>query len=529
MVRGLIGLSQGDYDDGTAAFEEALPLVRAHDGLEVLIVALAKAGATRLMLGDLDGAWTLVEEAHRRIPELSPPGVLHSFTYAWRGMVARARGDLATARAMHEQNLRVGEETGHRTILGLGHAFLAAVELAEGNEEAAFMHFCEALPFHVELGDAWGLALCLEGLAGMAMLRKRYADAVRLLGAVDALRERSAVALPATDAGDRARRTALAREKLGLAFDTAYAEGRALPMDEVVRLAIDDAVLQTAEHRIPAAEAARLARRSQGAAMPRLRVHALGALEVFVGGVPVDPSAWGSARPRELLVYLLLHPEGRTKEQVGLAFWPDASPAQLRNNFHVTLHRLRRALGHPEWVVLVNDRYRVDPAVLEEFDVAAFEQELAGARRALRRQAEGAAARLEQVLVRFRGDLLDGEPVGDWHLEARDRLQRQYLDALMELGARLCAEERHAKAAEVYRRVLARDELHEEALVALMQSHAAAGERAQALRAYTRFASRMQSELDAAPGAEAEGWYRRIQEGVGAGPGSRGQGSGTGE
>ncbi|HEY0997320.1 MAG TPA: BTAD domain-containing putative transcriptional regulator [Gemmatimonadaceae bacterium] len=509
MVRGLIGLSQGDYHDATLAFDEALALVRAHDGLEVLVVALAKAGATRLMLGDLEGAWALVNEAHQRIPEIAPPGVLHSFTYSWRGMVARARGDLATARAMHEENLRVGEATGHRTILGLGHAFLAAVELAEGHDDAAFAHFSEALPYHVELGDAWGLALCLEGLAAMAIVRKRYADAARLLGAVDALRERSAVALPATDAEDRARRVALARGKLGAAFDAAYAEGRELPMDEVVRLATDDAVLQTAEHRIPVAEAARA--RNSGAIAPRLRVHALGPLEVFVGGVRVEPSAWGSARPRELLAYLLLHPEGRTKEQVGLAFWPDASPAQLRNNFHVTLHRLRRALGHPEWVVLVHDRYRIDPAVLEEFDVAAFEKELGEARHALKRQAEGAAARLEQVLARFRGDLLDGEPVGDWHLDTRDRLQRLYVDALMELGARLAGEERHAKAAEAYRRVLARDELHEEALVALMQCHAAAGERAQAMRAYTRFASRMQAELEATPGAEAMQCFERLQ------------------
>ena len=165
-----------------------------------------------------------------------------------------------------------------------------------------------------------------------------------------------------------------------------------------------------------------------------------------------------------------MHPEGRTKEQVGLAFWPDASAAQLRNSFHVTLHRLRKALGtsgvdHPRRTTAIASI----PAVLEEFDVLAFERDVAAARRALKRQEEGASAKLEQALARFRGDFLDGEPVGDWHLEHRDRLQRIYVDALMELGARLAAEERHAKAAEAYRRVLARDELHEEALLALMK------------------------------------------------------------
>ena len=109
---------------------------------------------------------------------------------------------------------------------------------------------------------------------------------------------------------------------------------------------------------------------------------------------------------------------------------------------------------------------------------------------------------LEQALNRYRGDLLDGEPVGDWHVEHRDRFQRMYVDGLMQLGAWQMAEERPSKAAEAYRRVLARDELHEDALVALMRCHAAVGERAQALRIYARYVERLREELDCEPGDE---------------------------
>jgi DNA-binding SARP family transcriptional activator len=242
-------------------------------------------------------------------------------------------------------------------------------------------------------------------------------------------------------------------------------------------------------------------------------VLALGPLQVVVDGEPVDATAWGSARTRELLVYLLLHPDGRTKEQVGLAFWPEASPAQLRNSFHVTLHRLRKALRHPEWIVLAHDRYRVDPAIVEEFDVVAFEREATAARRALARGTEGAAVALERALARFHGDLLDGEPAGDWHQEHRDHLQRLFVDALLALAEHHAAEERWAKAADAYRRVLARDELHEEALRALMQCHARLGERAQALRLYQRFAERLQAELDVEPDEETAELYESIQRG----------------
>jgi DNA-binding SARP family transcriptional activator len=281
---------------------------------------------------------------------------------------------------------------------------------------------------------------------------------------------------------------------------------------QVVGIALSEAARHTTEHRIPVADPVVAVAGTVG---PRLRVLALGPLQVFVDGELVESMAWGSARPRELLVFLLMHPEGRTKEQVGLAFWPDASAAQLRNSFHVTLHRLRKALGTPEWITLVQDRYRIDPAVIEEFDVMAFEREVADARRSLKRQEEGASAKLEQALARFRGDFLDGEPVGDWHLEHRDRLQRVFVDALMELGARFVAEDRHAKAAEVYRRVLARDELHEEALLALMKAHVAVGERSQALRVYRRFADRMREELDAEPDEETTEFFERLQQGAG--------------
>jgi DNA-binding SARP family transcriptional activator len=282
-------------------------------------------------------------------------------------------------------------------------------------------------------------------------------------------------------------------------------------MEEIVRLTADDSVGHTAEFRVTAVAGEPHA---PGGARSRLRVLALGPLQVFVGGKPIEAAAWGSARPRELLLYLLVHADGRTKEQAGLAFWPDASAAQLRNNFHVTLHRLRKALGATDWVALVNERYRVDPSAIEEFDVAEFEREVASARRALHRQEPDATEQLEHALARYRGDFLDGEPMGDWHLEHRDRLQRLFVDSLMALGARFAKEERWDRAADSFRRVLGRDELHEEALQALMRCHAGLGERSQALRAYLQFADRLKRELEAEPGRETALLYERLQQGM---------------
>jgi len=360
---------------------------------------------------------------------------------------------------------------------------------------------------HAMTRDIWGGMIVLDGLAAVGAGRGEHGFAARLLGVTDSARVRIASALPPAEREQRDRLVTQVRAALGDAYDREYTEGAAMQLEKVVCIALGHEKWQAMTSAPP--------RRPSGAmVIPRLRVLALGPLQVYAGNRLIEGAAWGSARPRELLAYLLMHPEGRTKEQVGLAFWPDASPAQLRNSFHVTLHRLRKALGGSEWITLVDDRYRVEPELLEELDVLAFEREVADARRALRRQEEGAAARLEQALARYRGDFLDGEPVGDWHLEHRERLQRTYVDALLELGAQLAREERHAKAAEAYRRVLVRDELHEDALQALMKCQIALGERSQAMRAYKRFVDRLRQELDAEPQAGTVRIYERLQAGV---------------
>ena len=47
-----------------------------------------------------------------------------------------------------------------------------------------------------------------------------------------------------------------------------------------------------------------------------------------------------------------------------------------------------------------------------------------------------------------------------------------------------------------------------------MKSHAAMGERSQALRVYRRFADRMREELEAEPDDETTAFFERLQQGA---------------
>jgi predicted ATPase/DNA-binding SARP family transcriptional activator len=506
----LTALSQGEYARSCAQFEAALPMLRAANDVHATGAALAKYGAARLFTGDVDGAVATLDEAIELTRDAPPHDMAGIFARFWRGWAAYAMGEIELAHTMIASNIRVAREQRLATTLAHGLTMLARVDVARGNVREACTLVTEGLELEVTNGDPWGIALALDVIALIAFTQGHTADAARLLAAIIAHCERMSAALAQISPTERIELLAQVRAALGERFDALYTEGFTLSTPDAVSLALTVAARHTSEHRIasfapaPAESAAELEQR-------RLRVLALGPLQVYVGDRLIESSAWGSARPRELLMYLLIHSDGRTKEQVGLAFWPDASQAQLRNNFHVTLHRLRRALGGAGWIVLDGERYRVDPALLHTFDALEFAREVVAARRALQRQEEGATARLEQALALYRGDFLDGEPAGDWHVEHRDHLQRLYVDALMELGARFLREQRHARAAEVFRRVLARDELHEEALLGLMRCLADAGERSQALRAYRQFAERLRRELDADPEEETTRLFEELR------------------
>jgi DNA-binding SARP family transcriptional activator len=246
----------------------------------------------------------------------------------------------------------------------------------------------------------------------------------------------------------------------------------------------------------------------------------LGPVEIAVDGAPLDVDSFGSRKARELLLFLLGHREGCTREQVGLAFWPDASAAEVKNRFHVTLHRLRKALGHPEWVGTVDDRYRIEPDVRVDFDAARFETDVVAALRALRARRGGhadpaTAERLAAALALYRGDFLEHDGAADWHLEVRDRLRRLCIDAHLARGDLLVHAERFVDAATEYRSLLARDPLHEEGCRKLMTCCARTGARADALRQYERLALLLRQELDAEPDAETTALYERLQHSAG--------------
>ncbi|WP_164928681.1 AfsR/SARP family transcriptional regulator [Gloeobacter violaceus] len=243
-----------------------------------------------------------------------------------------------------------------------------------------------------------------------------------------------------------------------------------------------------------------------------LRIYALGTASVYRGEYALTAADWTYARPRELFFCLLLR-RFATKEQLGLALWPDASALQLRRSFHTTLHHLRRALGPSDWIVYEHQRYTFNRRLPYWFDVEEFEAHFAEGKRLESSAPERAIACFEAAAGLYEGELLEGMIQSEWCLQRREELHRRFVEALFALGQLLSTIGRSLQAADVYLRIVSCDNLLERAHRELMRCYACLGETGLALRQYQTLVHLLRRELDSPPAAETTRLFEELRRG----------------
>ena len=438
-------------------------------------------------------------------------------SFLLEGAVHLLRGDLARAVELTEEGVRVARVFGLGRELAISLQQLAMVVIKQGDTRRATALVSESLDAIRRDPQLFFIARSLEMMAACVAMRGVWLDAARLMGAAESLRESIGARMWLIDRDQWAPHIANAERAAGPeAFETARTEGRSLQPNDAIELALcvatrigvtesPDPSTNTAEYEVVRMPAVAMQAAS-------LRVLALGPLEIAVDGSPVSTKSWGYAKARELLVYLLVHREGRTREQVGAALWPEASSAQVRNNFHVTLHHLRRALGRAEWVKFERERYLVAPIGDVVFDATEFEERVSRALRASRRGSVE-LDELRAALALYRGPFMDGESAGDWRFELGDRLARLHASGLEALGEALLGAGRFDEAASAFDRLVQQEELHEPAYRSLMIARARAGDRTGAMREYRRLEAVLQREMGSQPQPETLEVLRRVQRG----------------
>jgi predicted ATPase/DNA-binding SARP family transcriptional activator len=529
---GGLAYAQGDYQNAKRFYEASLALRQELEDRRGITVALNNLGLVARNLGDYARATELLQQSVAQCQELEDrAGIAYALTSL--GEVARCQGNYRQAAAFYEQGIVLWRELGNNEGIATSLHNLGHVALYQQDYQQAAGRFRESLAHFQELGNKRCIALCLAGLAGTASMTGQPERAVRLFGAAQALHETIGAHLEPADRAEHERNRAAAYAQLDeTAVDAAYAAGRAMTLEQ----AIDDALAteencepRTALRRADGTEN-RTTRISHGShrqqttdndqpayptpstPRPALRIFALGPAQVLRGEQELSAADWGYVRPRELFFYLLCHP-ARRKEQIGLAFWPDAAPLQLRRSLGVALYHLRRALGQPDWITLGKRGYAFNRTLDYWFDVEVFESLLAEARQLQAHDPARSAMRLEQAIALYRGDFLEDITQGDWHGPRQETLRRMYLDALLALGQLHFTNMRYPEAAETYRKAIAHDSYLETAHRELMRCYAHSGERGMALRQYQILRTLLDDELGAPPAAETTALFERLRQG----------------
>lgn len=240
-----------------------------------------------------------------------------------------------------------------------------------------------------------------------------------------------------------------------------------------------------------------------------LKIQLLGRFHITYKDAPL--SGLKSARLQALLAYLLLHRSApQSRQHLAYLFWPDSTDSQARTNLRYTLHQLRSSL--PESAAFLhidNQNIQWNSDAPYTLDIVEFERALAAAKCA----ADSNAARrgFEQALAFYQGELFPN-CYEEWIFPERTHWQQMYVSTLTALITLLENQQDYKSAVEYAQVLLQHDPLLESTYARLMQLHAAAGDRAAALRVYQTCKTKMAQELGVAPGPTIRNLYERLRD-----------------
>jgi len=220
----------------------------------------------------------------------------------------------------------------------------------------------------------------------------------------------------------------------------------------------------------------------------RVRVRVLGRLEIECDDVPVRFGAKAQLKPLELLKVLASAPQHKVDlHQVQAWLWPEATPDAAKAAFEVAVHRLRKLLGLDEAVRLSAGKLQLS-ADHVWVDAADFEAWLDEAQRELDAQPRAAAAQLlaERLFADYRGRLFGDDEQAPWSIGPRERLHTKFLQLVGGLGRFHEVQKDWTRAAAIYERGLAQDQLAEEFYRGLIRCQLARNEPAAALHTFRR-------------------------------------------
>ncbi|HEY6542046.1 MAG TPA: tetratricopeptide repeat protein [Ktedonobacteraceae bacterium] len=225
---------QGEYARAQALLEESLALDRELGTARNRAISLTSLALTLFVSqGDSTRVRSLLEESLALSRSLDDKA-LTARTLSHSALVVLHQGDAGTARRLAGESVALHRETGDRWGNSWALAILARVEAAQGGHAVALALYEESITLAWKTGSKLNIALCLEGIAGEWVAQGEPEQAVRLWGAVEALREGMGAPIWPIERAGYERSLAAAREQIGEpAFAALWAEGRSTSLEHI--------------------------------------------------------------------------------------------------------------------------------------------------------------------------------------------------------------------------------------------------------------------------------------------------------
>jgi ATP/maltotriose-dependent transcriptional regulator MalT/two-component SAPR family response regulator len=488
---GVLQQLRGEYSKAAKSFEKAIQYSRINNSPRTEAISLTSLGDLYRDLDGYDEAIQVYEDSREIAKQLNINYLLFYIDLA-EAILSQSTNDIIKAKSLFERASEKARKSGSSYNVNLLTTELAMFWLKSGNADKAFEMGNQAQNFFQEEGHQ-----------------------------IEAFRAKFTCALSLIVLGNYPKAVS------DLRFIASIITGQKYVTPLLIQARLFSDVLESIRNRADIGKfsfkilekvnqyendllALRKKVRQQASVVPfepaRLIIQTFGKAQVFVKNKLITSSDWQTATAKDMFFVFLAHPDGLTKEQVGLLFWPDSSNEEVKLRFKNSLYRLRRAIGS-EAIILDEVYYYFNRALDYEYDVDIFTKSIEAANSV--KDIEERIKYLLRAIKVYTGDYLP-EVSETWVIVPRRRYHQMQLDALMQLSNIYMQKKAYKPALRYCFQALSEEPCLEEAHRLVMRIHAATGNRVGINRQYEHCCIALSEEINALPSKQTVELYEML-------------------
>jgi predicted ATPase/class 3 adenylate cyclase/Flp pilus assembly protein TadD len=233
-----VAFTRREYESARVSAQESLTLYRELEDKHGIATALRTLSKAIQNQGRFEHSQTVGEQSATLFRELSDRGCL-GITLPILARTILAQGNVTRAFEVAQEAATLTEVIGEYGSNGDALHVLGRIAIAQGDISNALKHFHAALTLLKQIMDTSQIPSVLEGLAYALAISSQPHNAIRLLGAADALREKTKLTITEIERPDYDRTMSLLHDQIDDAsFQKIWDEGRALTMEQAIELAL---------------------------------------------------------------------------------------------------------------------------------------------------------------------------------------------------------------------------------------------------------------------------------------------------